>query len=321
MASRERDYLTRDYGRFAVTYCPEDSHFVDGLVRTLEQRLPNVCNRLGIHAPDSARFVITPSREEWRRVTAGSPLWANGVAYPERGVAVLKSPSFNVNGGPIGETAVHELVHLLLEPRSGAGFPRWLDEGLAQFMAGQQEFNDVHVLARAATSGRLLGFWDIQGLMAFDDNLARQGYAQSLVAIEDLRQRFGDAGLANLVHEVRSGRDLEQAFLTLFGMPFGQFEREHLELLRERYGSQIWSDGELWISLLFVILVLAAGAFAFQRRRRTVERWRQERLPAYSAEPRDVPYTVNYTIIRERQLGEDDQLSEGAKHDKPLPGN
>lgn len=320
-ASRERDYLTRDYGRFAVTYCPEDSVHVEPLVRGLQQRLPIICGRLKMPPPDSARVVITPSVDEWRRVTAGSPLWANGVAYPARAVAVLKSPSFNVNGGPIGETAVHELVHLLLDPRSGAGFPRWFDEGLSQFMAGQQEFNDVHVLSRAASSGRLLGFWDIQGLMAFDDNLARQGYAQSLVAIEDLWQRFGDGGLANLVHEVRSGRDFDQAFATLFGMSLGQFEREHLNLLRERYGGRLWSDGELWISLLFVILVLAAGVFAYLRRRRTLERWRQEHIHTPSDEPRDVPYTVNYTIVRERQAEDDDPSDSGAKHDRPLPGN
>lgn len=321
-ASRERDYLTRDYGRFAVTNCPEDSGLADNLVRTLERRLPVITGRLGIPAPDSARFVITPSAEEWGRVTAGSPLWANGVAYPSRAVAVLKSPRFNVNGGSFEETAVHELVHLLLESRAiGAGFPRWLDEGLAQFMAGQQEFNDVHTLARAASSGRLMSFWDIQGMMGMSANDARQGYAQSLVAVEDLWQRYGDGGVSNLVHAIRSGQDLDAAFATLFSMPLGQFEREHVAMLRERYGSQMWSDGELWISLLFAILVLSAGTFAFLRRKRTLERWRLENIPQAPEEPREVPYTVNYTIVRERQLDDSDEPTEGSKPDRPVPGN
>ncbi len=321
LASRAGDYLTRDYGRFAVTYCPEDSALADRLVSQLERRLPVLLERLKLPAPDSARFVITPSAEEWGRVTAGSPLWANGIAYPAQGVAVLKSPRFNVNGGPFEETAVHEFVHLMLETGArGAGFPRWFDEGLAQFMAGQQEYYDLQVLSRAAASGRLMRFWDIQGLMSMNAADARQGYAQSLAAIEDLWNRFGDGGLANLISQVRTGKNFDDAFASLFGMPSGQFESQHLGLLRERYASKLWTDGELWISVLFAILVLAAGAVAYWRRQKTVERWRREHLAEEMGEPRDVPYVVNYTLVRERRQ-EDDDPEEGNRPDRPLPGN
>lgn len=323
-AARESDYLTRDYGRFAVTYCPEDSALSGPLVEVLSQRLPIIAARLRLSVPDSARFVITPSAQEWGRVTAGSPLWANGVAYPSRGIAVLKSPRFNANGGPSDETAVHELVHLLLE--SGAPnstIPRWLNEGLAQFMAGQQEFMDVHLIARASASGRLMSFWDIQGMMAMGSADARQGYAQSLAAVEELWQRFGDSGLANLVHELRIGKEIEEVFLTLFGLPVGQFEREHQAELRTRYGGSLWSDSELWISLLFVILVLSAGTFAYFRRRRTLKGWKNERFPEESHEPREAPYTINYTIVRARNSdGESEPAPEdNPPHDRPLSGN
>lgn len=323
-ASRESDYLTRDYGRFAITYCPEDSGLADPLVRALSQRLPTLTTRLQLPDLDSARFVITPSAEEWGRVTAGSPLWANGLAFPNRGVAVLKSPRFNANGGPIAETATHELLHLMVESGApNAGIPRWLDEGIAQFLAGQQEFMDVHVLSRAAASGRLMTFWDIEGLMGMNSIDARQGYAQSLAATQDLWRRFGDSGLANLVHELRKGRDIETAFPRIFGISYSQFEQEHRASLRQQYGGSLWTDGELWISILFIILVLSAGGIAYWRRRLTLERWRQEHLPDERGEPRDVPYTVNYTVTRARNLDDEESESETDKppHDRPLPGN
>ncbi|MCB1059676.1 MAG: hypothetical protein KDB65_05575 [Calditrichaeota bacterium] len=318
-SSRESDYLTRDYGKIAITYCPEDSSLVDPLSRDLFQRLPVISSRLHLSVPQTMRFVITPSADEWFRVTSGSPLWANGVAYPGHGVAVLKSPRFNMNGGPLAETAAHEMTHLLLDTGAEGGIPRWLDEGVAQFMAGQQEFMDVHVLARAAASGRLMSFWDIQGLLAMNTSDARQGYAQSLAAVQDLWARYGDSGIANLIHELREGRDIDKAFPTLFGMPLGQFEREHFADLREHYGGSIWSDGELWISLLFVILVLSAGTFAYLRRRRTLDKWRREQLHVDTSSPAgEVPYTVNYSIVRNRQNDDDEN---GPPHDRPVPGN
>lgn len=324
-ASRESDYLTRDYGRFAVTFCPEDSSLAEPLVRALSTRLPVIASRLNLPQLDSARFVLTPTAEEWGRVTAGSPLWANGIAYPNHGVAVLKSPRFNANGGPLAETAVHELVHLVLDSGApNAAIPRWFDEGLAQFMAGQQEFMDVHVLARAAASGRLMTFWDIQGMMGMNSADARQGYAQSLAATQDLWKRFGDSGLANLVHELRKGRDIESAFPRIFGMPYSQFEQEHRASIGEQYGGSLWTDGELWISVLFVILILSAGGFAYLRRRRTLEAWRTaERLHEESGEPREVPYTVNYTIVRNRTYGDDEVESppDDPPYDRPKPGN
>lgn len=324
LASRESDYMTRDYGRFAITYCPEDSALATPLANVLEKRLPVIAARLRLPMPDSARFVITPTAEEWGRVTAGSPLWANGVAYPRHGVAVLKSPRFNANGGPIAETALHELVHLLLD--SGAPnseLPRWLDEGLSQLFAGQQEYLDVHVLGRAAASGRLMTFWDIQGLMGMNAIDARQGYAQSLAATQELWRRFGDSGLANLVHELRRGTEIEAAFPKLYGLSYGEFEQEYRAGLRSQYGGSLWTDGELWISVLFVILVLSAGTFAYFRRKKTIAKWHAETHPDISLGTRDVPYTINYTLIRSRQedRAESEDGQDKPPFDRPLPGN
>ncbi len=327
-AARESDYLTRDYGRFAVTYCPEDSALCDPLMESLSRRLPVAAARLQLRLPDEARIVITPSAAEWARVTAGSPLWANGVAYPSRGVAILKSPRFNPNGGPLAETAIHEAVHLLLDAGAPASvIPRWLDEGLAQFLAGQQEYMDVHVLSRAAASGRLLTFWDIEGLMGMNALDAKQGYAQSLAAVEDLFRRYGDSGLANLVHELRQGKPIDVAFPRVFGTQYGVFEREYRAMLADHYGGSWWSDSELWVSLFFVILVLTAGMVAYLKRRTTLAKWRAEYLPPEPTLPRDVPYTVNYTLVRSQQAeagessDETGASDEGARHDRPMPGN
>ncbi|MCC6475552.1 hypothetical protein IT157_00740 [bacterium] len=318
--SREKDYLSRDYGMIAVTYCPEDSGIVTPLAQAMSVAIPRMAGRLGMLPPDSVRFVITPTRDEWLRVTQGAPEWASGIAFARYGVAILKSPRFDRDRGDINLTAAHEAVHLLLEQGSkDADFPVWLNEGLSQFLAGQQVYLDVHMLARAVFAGRLLSLWDIQHLLSMNSGSAHLGYAQSLVAVEYLHERYGDGGLSNLVHELRRGKEIESAFALLFSRTTGQFEREYLGMLKERYSGALWTDGELWISAAFILLVFGAGWAAWRKRKKTLERWRAEQIPESASEPRDVPYSVNYTLGPSRR--DQGQAPEDARYDEPKPGN
>lgn len=324
--NRAADYLRADSARFRIVYCPEDEGNVRVLWDVLRREIPLVEGRLGLAIADTVTFVITPDEREWGRVTAGAPLWANGIAFAERGVAVLKSPRFGLPYGPLGSTAVHEYVHLLLHTEAGgADLPRWLDEGLAQVLAGQIWYRDDAILGRAVTWGRLHSLRQIEWLMSMRDAEARQGYAESAVAVQLLDSRFGMAGLANLIHVVRQGGDFDQAFATIFGMPPGQFDREYQDYIRGAYRFSIFSDTELWISGLFVILVLGAGFAAWRKRRRVKDRWADEdRLhhePASEAEP--PPYQIDYTVVRGRMRDHTDSRDnpDDSPHDRPLPGN
>jgi hypothetical protein len=317
--SREQDYVTRDYGMILVTFCPEDSGIVTPLAQAMSVAIPRMAARLRMAPPDSVRFVITPTRDEWLCVTQGAPEWANGIAFARYGVAVLKSPRFDRDRGDLAQTAAHEAVHLMLEQGArNADIPVWFNEGLSQFLAGQQVYLDIHMLARAVFSGRLLSLWDIQHLLSMNSGTAHLGYAQSLVAVEYLHERYGDGGLSNLVSEMRRGKEIEAAFALLFSRTTAQFEREYLVMLKERYSGALWTDGELWISAAFVLLVFWVGWAAWRKRKKTLERWRAEQIPASESEPRDVPYTVNYTLVPSRR---DDSPPDDARFDEPKPGN
>ena len=312
--SREADYLRQDSARFRVVYCPEDVGVVPQLWQVLSQRVPTVELQLGLSFKDTAAFVITPTEREWYRVTAGAPLWANGVAYANRGVAVLKSPRFSIQYGPIGATAIHEYVHLLLE--SGgveAGYPRWFNEGLAEVVAGQLSFMDHTLVGRAVTAGRLHSLWQIQHLMAMPAPEAQLAYAESAIAVQLLVEKFGWSGVGNLVHAVRQGVPFEDAFVRTFSQTIGTFESEYLAHTQKTYKLSWLSDTEIWVSALFVLAVFAAGTAAWLRRRKTLRRWEEERagMTSFSNDPNAPPYIINYEIIRSRK--EDEQADEDEK--------
>jgi hypothetical protein len=323
--SRAGDYIEQDSARFRVAYCPEDAGTVRELWQTLRLRVPYVEQRLGLALADTVMFVVTPSAKEWQRLTGGAPLWANGLAFAEKGVAVLKSPRFSHTFGPLSVAAVHEYVHVLL--RAGAPnveIPRWLDEGLAQVLAGQIEFMDDAVLARAAAANRLHTFEQLEMLMSMSVLDAHQGYAESAVAVELLEKRYGAAGLSNLMHELRRGQDFTSAFTTIFSRTPSQFEHEYFSYLQSHYRISLIGDMELWVSLAFVLLLGAGGVAVWLRRKRVLAKWRREEgQQSETGETPPPPFTVNYTIVRGRlQEGEDESPPDAnVPHDEPRAGN
>jgi hypothetical protein len=302
-------YLEQDSARFRVFYYAKDAGVVQELWRTLRARITIVEHDLGLALADTVTFVITPDQKEWARLTQGAPLWTNGLAYAERGVAILKSPSFGLRYGPFPTTAVHEYVHLLLHAGAPqAQIPRWLDEGLAQVLSGQLDYVETTMLARAALANRLHSFDQIEGLMGMNAVEARQGYAESAVAVQLLQLRYGISGLSNLVHELRAGKDFDAAFSQLFGVAPGTFENQYMAYVRSTYKLTLFSDTDLWVPAAFVILVLAAGFMMWRRRKKIFARWVEEERRARQ-EQRETwpPYEVNYTIIRSRKADDEDE--------------
>ncbi|MFZ5433776.1 MAG: peptidase MA family metallohydrolase [Calditrichota bacterium] len=319
-------YIAQDSGRFRVAFTADDAEIIPDLWQTIKLRVPIVESRLGLGLADTATFVVTPTEQEWRRMTGGAPLWANGLAFSEKGVAILKSPRFNLRfGRSLPVTAIHEYVHLLLHAGApDAEIPRWLDEGLAQVLAEQMDYRDDALVARAAVIGQLHRLRDIEWLMSMPAQEARQAYAESAIAVGLLESRFGMPGIANLLHEVRGGRPYNEAFSTVFQISPGDFENEFREHVRQNYRLTFLGDTETWISIAFIGLVLAAGIAVWLKRRKTVKRWEEEDRPR-TGDPSSSPppYTINYQVIRERlrERGDADPPKDEPPFDRPVPGN
>ena len=300
--SRERDYLRQDSSRFRIWYCPEDQGVVPSLWRVFYQRVPLLELQLRLSLSDTVDFIITPTKDEWRRITGGAPLWANGLAEPQHHVAILKSPRFSVQYGPLENTAIHEYVHLLSQ--TGARemeLPRWLDEGMAEVLAGQLEFMSHTILGRSVASGRLHSLWQIQGLMSMSEPDAQLAYAESAIAVEFLVSKFGWPGVANLIATLRQGTPFDEAFSRIFGLSPGAFESEYLRYVQKTYQLSWLTDTEIWVSLLFILGVFAAGVAAWKRRRKTLRKWDEEHRAETVGETNAPPYTINYEIIRSRK--------------------
>lgn len=137
----------------------------------------------------------------------------------------------------------HELTHLLVDEISGGNYPRWLTEGLAQYVEQQitgftlgepGPYAKAHPYAFAVLDKR----FDQQE----DQYLA---YWQSLQAVRQLLARYGQERMMALLLALGNGQDFAAAFTETYGLTFRDFA-ESLSSGAEEYshGSLTDSYGE-----------------------------------------------------------------------------
>jgi len=82
------------------------------------------------------RVRICGDMECWRR-RSGRPWYISAALVGEE--EILTQPARSLEKlDDLEGTLAHELVHLLIRKAAGRNCPRWLDEGLAQYLSGQR---------------------------------------------------------------------------------------------------------------------------------------------------------------------------------------
>ena len=90
-----------------------------------------------LYRPPTIRLVRL--EEDFRRMTPLSTVVA--MAYPDDNLVVVDYSRMNVQPFTLATTLKHELCHLVLHAHiSGGNLPKWLDEGVAQWVRSYSSF-------------------------------------------------------------------------------------------------------------------------------------------------------------------------------------
>jgi hypothetical protein len=182
-----------------------------------------------------------------RRAPGFMPGQVSGVADPERGLITVKSPRLRGARADFLGTLRHELVHVLLARNTKDAFlPRWLNEGLAMFLAKEYQFATPMTMAMMFFENRMIEYKDLDSAflnpgqeMEFGD-----AYAQALSLTRHLYKRLGPERFWQVVLATRT-------------MSFGDALRAHAGFdVREFWSGYMRS---LWLVVL--IGSLASGTF------------------------------------------------------------
>ena len=266
----------------AVVYAPDRaSRTASTLSREVDDVVEELMLLTGLEqAPARIQAYIAPTRDSFSSIQPGSPPeWAAGTAYPERSLLFVclethgqKSPR---------QVFVHEVSHVVLHWSYGdTEPPRWLEEGLAQVIAGEFDLQTQVLLSRAALGGGLIPLSSLVDRWPRQPARARVAYAQSRDFVLFVRHRHGDEALAELVTRMAAGEGVEDALLAATGTPLDELEVRWRSRLKRRYAwlPVLGGSGSVW-SIAAVLVVIG-----WARKRRI----KQQRLQQMGEDERRV---------------------------------
>ena len=266
---------TMETARFRLVYTERAKGAAAFLAKDLERIRDEVREVLGRDWPGVTEVRLGFGREEYEALALPGglpPSWAVALAYPEHNVMLVEAHSLIQGDGQT--TFRHELVHVALG-QLGDGWPRWLQEGLAQDLTGERRFrvSQFALLAQAVSTNRIFRFDDLA--RGFPERAAdvEIAYAQSAAFVRFLRDRHGPVAFGRLIDFVAAGDNFEKALGKAFHAPLSFEEQAFRDELPSRYPwwTIILSGGSVVWALSTVLLV-----WAHVRRRKVVALHRAE---------------------------------------------
>lgn len=185
--------------------------------------------------PFKPTIILMKDSRRFREMTH-SPLIV-GFAIPKKDLVVIDYPRIR-NHANFRNILKHELCHLLLHKHLGnVHIPRWFDEGIAQWTSNgiMDILHDQRdaLLPKAAFSDRLIPLGALNKGFPGNPNALRLAYEESRSFIDYIISAHGKPGLLEIIALMKENVPLREAFLTVFGMPLYQIEKEWQASLKQ----------------------------------------------------------------------------------------
>ena len=196
---------------------------------------------------------------------AGSPFFT-AFAVPRHGTVVIDYSRMAAHPSLLRETLKHELCHLLLHRHiEGANLPKWLDEGVAQWVSGGMAEiimdRERFILTRAVLSGRYFRISDLVTQFPTDQRGLLTAYEQSKDLIEYIVKRFGVDQLLDILGHLKEGASPDRAIYRSLFISLNDLEREWIRDLRKRATWLTYLSVYLYEILFFLGALLTVLGF------------------------------------------------------------
>ncbi len=246
-----------------------------------ERAVQVVRQRLGLTGPPRPYIIECPSAHRMRELTAmiaGAPApdYADAVAVPAANVMLLV-PSMEL-GADLA--LLHETAHLALHGRF-ARIPRWIDEGLAQWAAGQVPGEaELRTLRYWAFRNGVFPFGSLEDELPRRHELASFAYVQSYSVVEYLAMRRGGTGLLLEVVERAQSEPLGAAWKKVYGETAETTWEKWRRLEAGNFSLTGFLVHDIPLFTYLAVLVLIGYARYLVKRRRFLRAEELEDLPA-----------------------------------------
>jgi len=234
--------------------------------KAAERAYDSVKRVLSIEAPTPVIIVIVSSKSEFRKdgrlLPEGLPAWAVGAARPASRTILLSQPyGAGLKYEDIAEVITHEYTHIAVgNYLEGIDFPRWFDEGLADFMGGRRSLSASLTIGAAALTGRLIPLKALDRKWPRSSSEAQLAYAEASDFVGYMEKEFGAGTVKRILHETRLRKDLNTAVENITGETMAEIEGDWLKHVMRVYrwlpiltgGVTIWAFGAVMVIIGYI---------------------------------------------------------------------
>lgn len=203
-------------GNFTVTFEGGGDELGNTALATLEVAYVDIGSRFQLW-PRQKTEVILYGNRDFKSLT-NAPDWSGGLYDGKIRIPVGGLTGVNEN---LRRILYHEYAHVLIRALARNHVPLWLNEGLAQWAAGE---STTHLEQRLALGEKLLPFARFEksfaGLSTTEVSLA---YAQSLSLTDFLIERFGEAQIIEVLNRLGAGVNFPVAAAEILAAWDGSF--------------------------------------------------------------------------------------------------
>ena len=240
----------------------------------------SVSSKTGINYDENILVKIAPNRNEFNKITGIDNLAIQGIAVSEMNLTVINAQNFfQKSNNDIFKLLEHELAHIYMgnyiNHHSDIAFPRWLNEGLAQWISdGSNElfsssFQDS--LQAAFLSNKILPFSSIISGFPITQDDFTLAYAQSLSMVEYLSEKYGNEKIKELIAKLKEDKNFYIAFSNVYPLPFTEVEKNWQNEKRENnytFDYYFSTHIDVFISGLIVVSAFLAFLINFLKNRK-----------------------------------------------------
>ena len=233
-SSAESDFSQRESSHFNLHFEGKQTSesFRRDLFATLESDYDDLVRDLG-YSPHNTIAVTLYTGQAFFDVTR-APSWSGAVNDGK-----LRIPISGVNSmtSELARVLKHELTHSFINQMSGGRCPTWLHEGIAQIEEGKSSATYGRPLAQLFKDGNEIPFNVLEGsFMQFSSTQATLAYAESLAAVEYIRDTYSMSDLPRILERLSQGSGTEGALRSTIHSDYHQLRDEMARWLKDKYG-------------------------------------------------------------------------------------
>jgi hypothetical protein len=217
------------------------------------------------------KIIIAKDRNTFRKIVGSDIIVA--FAVPETNLIVLDISRIYTKPFSLETTLKHELCHLLLHRNiKQDNLPRWLDEGVCQWVSGG--VTELHTgtgdraLSEAAVSNNVIR---ISSLDEFprDEEKILLAYEESKSFVEYIMSEYGENRLLQTLGYLKEGEPVDESFKRSLSVSFPVLEQKWHAHLKRKYTWFSYVSNNIYTILFFLAgIITLYGFFRLLKKKR-----------------------------------------------------